>query len=67
MFTVYIAKATANYGLPATRSIYERALEGDLMIAWLAIALTAMYSSSRQTNCRDVSAIRGPGTETGRN
>lgn len=27
MFTVYIAKATANYGLPATRPIYERALE----------------------------------------
>jgi pre-mRNA-splicing factor SYF1 len=28
MFTIYIAKATANYGLPATRPIYERALEG---------------------------------------
>jgi pre-mRNA-splicing factor SYF1 len=27
MFTIYIAKATANFGLPATRSIYERALE----------------------------------------
>ncbi|KAN0075349.1 hypothetical protein V8E55_011372 [Tylopilus felleus] len=27
MYTVYIAKATANYGLPATRPIYERALE----------------------------------------
>lgn len=27
MFTIYIAKATENYGLPATRSIYERALE----------------------------------------
>jgi pre-mRNA-splicing factor SYF1 len=27
MFTIYIAKATASYGLPATRSIYERALE----------------------------------------
>src|SRR5258708_22370173 len=27
MFTVYIAKAAANYGLTATRSIYERALE----------------------------------------
>ena len=27
MFTVYIAKAAANYGLPATRPIYERALE----------------------------------------
>lgn len=27
MFTVYIANATANYGLPATRPIYERALE----------------------------------------
>jgi len=28
MFTIYIAKATANFGLPATRPIYERALEG---------------------------------------
>ncbi|KAF8321100.1 spliceosome complex protein [Clavulina sp. PMI_390] len=27
MYTIYIAKATENYGLPATRSIYERALE----------------------------------------
>ncbi|KAF7359358.1 Pre-mRNA-splicing factor SYF1 [Mycena sanguinolenta] len=27
MFAIYIAKATANYGLPATRPIYERALE----------------------------------------
>ncbi|EIW85392.1 protein prenylyltransferase [Coniophora puteana RWD-64-598 SS2] len=27
MYTIYIAKATANYGLPATRPIYERALE----------------------------------------
>ncbi|KAK7023926.1 hypothetical protein R3P38DRAFT_3270198 [Favolaschia claudopus] len=27
MFTIYIAKATANYGLPATRPIYEKALE----------------------------------------
>ncbi|KAJ3979410.1 hypothetical protein F5890DRAFT_943902 [Lentinula detonsa] len=27
MFTIYIAKATANYALPATRPIYERALE----------------------------------------
>lgn len=27
MFTVYIAKATANFGLPATRPIYEKAIE----------------------------------------
>ncbi|KAJ2931347.1 hypothetical protein H1R20_g5693, partial [Candolleomyces eurysporus] len=27
MFIVYIAKATANFGLPATRPIYERAIE----------------------------------------
>ena len=27
MFTIYIAKATENFGLPATRPIYERALE----------------------------------------
>ncbi|KAI9632971.1 uncharacterized protein MKK02DRAFT_19848 [Dioszegia hungarica] len=28
MFTIYIAKAAANFGLPATRPIYERAIEG---------------------------------------
>jgi pre-mRNA-splicing factor SYF1 len=28
MFTIYIAKATANFGLPATRPIYEKAIEG---------------------------------------
>ncbi|KAI6043062.1 hypothetical protein EDC04DRAFT_2961848 [Pisolithus marmoratus] len=27
MYAIYIAKATANYGLPATRPIYERAIE----------------------------------------
>lgn len=27
MYTIYIAKATATFGLPATRPIYERALE----------------------------------------
>lgn len=27
MYTIYIAKAAENYGLPATRPIYERALE----------------------------------------
>lgn len=27
MFTIYIAKATANFGLPATRPIYARAIE----------------------------------------
>lgn len=27
MYTIYIAKATANFGLPATRPIYERALD----------------------------------------
>ncbi|KAK4056109.1 pre-mRNA-splicing factor syf1 [Microbotryomycetes sp. JL221] len=27
MYTYYIAKATANFGLPATRPIYERAIE----------------------------------------
>lgn len=27
MFTIYIAKATANFGLPATRPIYQRAIE----------------------------------------
>ena len=28
MYTIYIAKAAANFGLPATRPIYERAIEG---------------------------------------
>jgi len=32
MFTIYIAKATSNYGLPATRPIYERALEGRYLV-----------------------------------
>lgn len=27
MFTIYIAKIVANYGLPATRPVYEKALE----------------------------------------
>lgn len=27
MFTIYIAKASANFGLPATRPIYEKAIE----------------------------------------
>jgi pre-mRNA-splicing factor SYF1 len=27
MFTIYVAKATENFGLPATRPIYERAIE----------------------------------------
>jgi hypothetical protein len=35
MFTIYIAKATANYGLPATRPIYERALEGVLTLTMI--------------------------------
>lgn len=34
MFTIYIAKATANFGLPATRPIYERALEGVHLLYW---------------------------------
>jgi pre-mRNA-splicing factor SYF1 len=36
MFTIYIAKATANFGLPATRPIYERALEGSLFFLYRA-------------------------------
>lgn len=37
MYTVYIAKATANYGLPATRPIYEQAIEGmDCRTIWLS-------------------------------
>jgi pre-mRNA-splicing factor SYF1 len=29
MYTIYIAKATENFGLPATRPIYARAIEGE--------------------------------------
>jgi pre-mRNA-splicing factor SYF1 len=29
MFSIYIAKATANFGLPATRPIYERAIDSQ--------------------------------------
>ncbi|KAG6909843.1 hypothetical protein DXG01_015116 [Tephrocybe rancida] len=39
MFTIYIAKATANYGLPATRPIYERALEGRKLVYLLFFTL----------------------------
>lgn len=39
MFTLYIAKATANFGLPATRPIYESALEGLSIFANVKIYL----------------------------
>ncbi|KAG6817083.1 hypothetical protein H0H87_012851 [Tephrocybe sp. NHM501043] len=44
MFTIYIAKATANYGLPATRPIYERALEvlPDRQTADMCLRFAAM-------------------------
>lgn len=44
MFTIYIAKATANYGLPATRPIYERALEvlPDKQTAEMCIRFAAL-------------------------
>jgi pre-mRNA-splicing factor SYF1 len=42
MFTIYIAKATANYGLPATRPIYERALEG--LCSYSVLVLTPLNS-----------------------
>ncbi|KAG6832706.1 hypothetical protein H0H92_012278 [Tricholoma furcatifolium] len=44
MFTIYIAKATENYGLPATRPIYERALEvlPDRQTAEMCLRFAAM-------------------------
>ncbi|KAG6874295.1 hypothetical protein C0995_001520 [Termitomyces sp. Mi166 len=44
MFTIYIAKAAENYGLPATRPIYERALEvlPDRQTADMCLRFAAM-------------------------
>lgn len=44
MFTYYIAKATANFGLPATRPIYERALEAlpDKQTAEMCLRFAAL-------------------------
>ncbi|KNZ75336.1 Pre-mRNA-splicing factor SYF1 [Termitomyces sp. J132] len=44
MFTIYIAKAAENYGLPATRPIYERALEvlPDRQTADICLRFAAM-------------------------
>ncbi|KAI1796012.1 protein prenylyltransferase [Ganoderma leucocontextum] len=44
LFTIYIAKATSNYGLPATRPIYERAIEGllDKQTAEMCLRFAAM-------------------------
>ncbi|CCM02931.1 uncharacterized protein FIBRA_05046 [Fibroporia radiculosa] len=44
LFTIYIAKATGNYGLPATRPIYERALEvlPDKQTAEMCLRFAAM-------------------------
>ena len=44
MFTIYIAKAAANYGLTATRPIYERALEilPDRQTAKMCLRFTAL-------------------------
>lgn len=44
MFTIYIAKATENFGLPATRPIFERALEvlPDRQTAQMCMRFAAM-------------------------
>ncbi|KAI0747985.1 spliceosome complex protein [Daedaleopsis nitida] len=44
LFTIYIAKATSNYGLPATRPIYERAIEllPDRQTAEMCLRFAAM-------------------------
>jgi len=43
MFTVYIAKATANFGLPATRPIYEKAIEGKISRSFSSFPLNVHY------------------------
>ncbi len=55
MFTVYIAKAAANYGLTATRSIYERALEvlpdrqtAKMCLRFAALEARAIYAHASQ-------------------
>ncbi|CAG7854030.1 Pre-mRNA-splicing factor SYF1 [Serendipita indica DSM 11827] len=44
MFTIYIAKVTENFGLPATRSIFEKALEvlPDRQTAQMCLRFAAM-------------------------
>ena len=44
LFTIYIARATSNYGLPATRPIYERAIEvlPDKQTAEMCLRFAAM-------------------------
>lgn len=44
LFTIYITKATSNYGLPATRPIYERAIEvlPDKQTAEMCLRFAAM-------------------------
>ena len=44
LFTIYVAKATSNYGLPATRPIYERAIEvlPDKQTAEMCLRFAAM-------------------------
>lgn len=44
MFTIYIAKATENFGLPATRPIFEKALEvlPDKQTAQMCLRFAAM-------------------------
>ncbi|KAG8922297.1 pre-mRNA-splicing factor syf1 [Tulasnella sp. 417] len=51
MYTVYIAKATANFGLPATRPIYEKAIE-VLPNRQTAHVLAAL--SSRQGGAQEI-------------
>lgn len=44
MFTIYIAKAAANFGLPATRPIYSRAIEAlpDKQTAEMCLRFAAL-------------------------
>ena len=50
MYTIYIAKATANYGLPAMRPIYEWALEvlPDKQTAEMSLQFAALKRKLRE-------------------
>jgi pre-mRNA-splicing factor SYF1 len=52
MFTIYIAKAAANYGLTATRPIYERAMEvlPDRQKAKICLRFTALERKLGETD-----------------
>ena len=68
MYIVYIAKATENFGLPATRPIYEHAIEGIVTQTQIGQAFSAYhYSTTGSSNCRNVLTFCSPRAQTWRN